>query len=254
MRKARGNLEKPRQLSRAPAVCAGMLIVAGFVFCMAANLPGHLSYDSVMQLLEGRTGVYAGWHPPVMSWLLGLADWLHPGTAVFVFADALVLFGAVLSLIWLLPRVSWLAVPIAALCMISPQFLLYEGIVWKDVLFANAAVAGFIVLAHAAAHWSQRPLRFGLLCVGWLLLILAALARQNGVVLLPFAAAATALCAIHAGETRISAIVQAGTALCAALAVLALANLVFVSRTVGDAGLKKQLRWLAFYDLNGALS
>ncbi|HEY1962715.1 MAG TPA: hypothetical protein VGG69_09870 [Rhizomicrobium sp.] len=207
-----------------------------------------------MQLLEGRTGAYAGWHPPVMSWLLGLVDWVRPGTAVFVFANALVLFAAVLSLLWLTPRVSWLAVPVVALCVISPQFFLYQGIVWKDVLFANAAVAGFVALAHAAAHWSRRPWRYGLLAAGWALLVVAALARQNGLVLLPFAAGAMAWCATHSGESRRSAIVQAGAALCAALAVLTVANLAFATRTVGDAGLKKQLRWLAFYDLNGALA
>lgn len=221
---------------------------------MAANLPGHLSYDSVMQLLEGRTGVYAGWHPPVMSWLLGLADWVRPGTAVFVFVNALVLFGAVLSLVWLVPRAAWPALPVIALCMTCPQFLLYQGIVWKDVLFANAAVAGFVVLAHAAVHWARRPLRYGLMCLGWLLLILAALARQNGLVLLPFAVAAMAWCATRGGESRRGAAVQAGVSLCVALAVLAAANLGFASRTVGDAGLKKQLRWLAFYDLTGALA
>jgi hypothetical protein len=221
---------------------------------MAANLPGHLSYDSVMQLLEGRTGVYAGWHPPVMSWLLGLADWVRPGTALFVFANAMVLFGAVLSLVWLVPRVSWMAVPVAALCMISPQFFLYQGIVWKDVLFANAAVVAFVALAHAAAYWPKRPLRYTALCVGWPLLVLAALARQNGLVLLPFAAAAMVWCATRSGGSRRSAVIHAGAALCAPLAVLAVANLGFASRTVGDAGLKKQLRWLAFYDLNGALS
>ena len=34
------------------------IIVAGAAVTLALDWPGHLSYDSVIQLLEGRTGVY----------------------------------------------------------------------------------------------------------------------------------------------------------------------------------------------------
>ena len=47
-----------------PATVTGAIVIAGFGFSAAINWPGHLSYDSVIQLLEGRTGVYANWHPP----------------------------------------------------------------------------------------------------------------------------------------------------------------------------------------------
>ena len=47
---------------------------------------------------EGRTGVYGTWHPPVMSWLLGLGDALLPGTGLFVLFDIVLAFGALLSL------------------------------------------------------------------------------------------------------------------------------------------------------------
>src|SRR6185312_4501530 len=125
-----------RPRAGAPLYAAAGLIGAGFVFSMAASLPGHLSYDSVIQLLEGRTGVYSGWHPPVMSWLLGLSDAVTPGTALFVAANIILLFGSVLSILWLAPRASWAAVAVAALCLLLPQFVLYPGTVWKDVLFA----------------------------------------------------------------------------------------------------------------------
>ena len=82
-------------------VTAGV-IFAGFVFSLAANLPGHMSYDSVIQLVEGRTGAYAGWHPPVTSWLLGALDAVLPGTALFVVIDALLIYGS----LWALMRLA----------------------------------------------------------------------------------------------------------------------------------------------------
>jgi hypothetical protein len=64
----------------------------------------------------------------------------------------------------------------------SPQFLLYQGIVWKDVLFADAAVLGFVFLAHAAHGWSAVRTRIALVVLAFLFFTLAALARQNGIV------------------------------------------------------------------------
>ena len=80
------------QQSIGAKVTAGV-IFAGFVFSLAANLPGHMSFDSIIQLLEGRTGAYAGWHPPVTSWLLGVTDAILPGTALFVVLDTLLIYG-----------------------------------------------------------------------------------------------------------------------------------------------------------------
>ena len=77
-----------------PARAAGLILLAGFVATVAVNWPGHLSYDSILQLLQGRTGVYNTWHPPVMAWLLGLGDALVPGAGLFVAFDTALAFGA----------------------------------------------------------------------------------------------------------------------------------------------------------------
>jgi hypothetical protein len=164
----------------AAELATAAIIVAGAAATLAVDLPGHLSYDSVIQLLEGRSGVYGTWHPPVMSWLLGLGDAVVPGTGLFVSLSIVLIFGAFLSLLRLSPRPNWAAAAVAALCVVSPQIVIYQGIVWKDVLFANAAVAGFVCLAHAARHWSVFRPRFALVVVAFLFFVLAALARQNG--------------------------------------------------------------------------
>jgi hypothetical protein len=71
--------------------------------------------------------------------------------------------------------------------MLTPQWLLYQGMVWKDVLFADAALAGFAALAHAVrgkALWYLPSIA---------LLALAMMTRQNGLVIVPVAAAVLGL-------------------------------------------------------------
>jgi len=221
---------------------------------MAANWPGHLSYDSVIQLLEGRTGDYSGWHPPVMSWLLGLADAVGPGVALFVLGNATLFFATLASLPWLPAKPSWLAIPAALACAALPQIFLYQAIVWKDVLFANAAVAGFLFLAHIAVRWRHRGARCLLLGTSLLCLSLAALARQNGIVLVPFAGLALGWIAWRRGASGAAAGI-AGTLF--ALAIIAgwlSGSVALATRIVGDRGQAKQVRLLEFYDLNGALA
>jgi len=226
----------------------------GFVFSMAANLPGTLSYDSVIQLLEGRTGIYSGWHPPVMSWLLGLSDWAMPGAALFVVAVALLFFGSLVSLPRLVPRVWWIAPVVAALCLLTPQVLLYQGIVWKDVLFANSAVAAFVALAHVAPNWGVKWRRNGLLVVAVQCLTLAALARQNGMLLVPFGGFALGWIARRRGLTFRQTWTQVA-AFCGCVVVLTVAaSALFALRTAPNRGAAKEIRVLEFYDLVGGLS
>jgi hypothetical protein len=162
----------------------------GFLLMLAANLPGHLSFDSVTQLHEGRTGVRDTWAPATMSWILGRFDDVVPGAGLYVTASGLLLFGSLLSLRGLRPRLSWLGVVVALAVVLTPAFLVYQGIVWKDVLFANLAVAGFVCLAHAARRWNDRRGRLALLAAALILLSLGGLVRQNGAVAVLMAAIA----------------------------------------------------------------
>src|SRR6185437_8627228 len=131
-----------------PSAVAGAILLAGFAATVLVSWPGHLSYDSILQLLQGRTGIYNAWPPPVMAWLLGLGDALVPGTGLFVTFDVLLAFGAFAGILLLVPRqVGWAAVPAAVAVVLTPQVLIYQGVVWKDVLFADSAVAGFVCLA-----------------------------------------------------------------------------------------------------------
>ncbi len=159
MRESRATLNARRALQA--------VLCAGFLFLLATSLPGHLSSDSVVQLYEGRFGVRESFGPAVYAKILGLFDGVVPGTGLYVTASALILFWALLSLAALRGRVSWLAVGFALLAVASPTLMLFQGVVWKDILFANLTVAGFVALASAAKAWTgeRRP---------WALLTLSA--------------------------------------------------------------------------------
>jgi hypothetical protein len=234
---------------------AAWLLAVGFVLCAAINLPGHLSYDSIMQLNEGRRGFYANWHPPMMSWLLGVFDAVWPGTALFTIFDMALFFGSLGALLWLRCGGTKATVIVFAAMFLTPQVVLYEGIVWKDVLFANLAIAGFAALAVAGEKWEHRRLRFGLLVAAFLLLCVATLVRQNGGVVLPAGVVALAWIAWQkssAAKLRaaflygVSALVGAAVAVVAIHAALAL-------RIPGDPSPAVGFRLLQFYDLIGAI-
>lgn len=238
--------------SRAPEWVAAGIILLGSLLDLFLNFPGHLTYDSVVQLAEGRTGSYSGAHPPVMSWLLGLADAIRPGAGVFVILDVVMICGALTALVLIAQRASWLTPALAAAAFVTPQLLIYPAIVWKDVLFAGSACAAFACLAWAGEIWARRGWRNALIGAALALATLAALARQNGAVVAPFAGAALGWIAARAtGRGRGVAWGGGFAAACGALTLIASAGLatrVDDPNPIGGA-------WTALhtYDLVGAL-
>lgn len=236
--------------SRAAAVYQWVLL-AGLLAMLAANLPGHLSYDSVVQLFEGRTGERRTWAPAVLSWLLGRFDRVVPGTGLYVTTSAALLTASLASLASLRPRASWLAVPVALAAVLTPQFMVYQAIVWKDVLFANLAVAGFICLAHAAARWPRRAARALALGLALVFLATATLVRQNGVIAVVFAALALAWTARRRGWRAAGAWGIGGLA-----ATLLLAQVIGVAvqprAAPMSADADRGVRVLQHYDIVGA--
>ena len=227
------------------------LLLLGFGILLALNWPGQMSYDSVVQLADGRSGQYDSWHPPVMAWLLGLFDAILPGPGLFLLFVTALLFVA-----WLLllrgGRPSWGIGIVLVLIFATPQLVLYQGTIWKDVLFANAGIGGFALMAAAASHWQARRTRFALLSLCALFLSLAALARQNGFVLLPIAALCLAVIATRQQARRTGWRYGFGL-LAACLVVMGLSNLALGLRSDHGQGAADQLRLAQSYDLIGAV-
>ncbi len=146
------------------------VLAAGLLVMLGANLPGHLSYDSVAQLYEGHFHIRETWGPALYAWILGVFDGIIPGTALYVTASAVLFYASLASLSDLRPRTHWLAVAVAAPIMLIPQVIIYQAIVWKDVAFANTAVGGLVCLAHAAKAWPN-PRRRWLFLTGAVVLL-----------------------------------------------------------------------------------
>jgi hypothetical protein len=228
---------------------AGVL-AAGFAAMLAINLPGHLTLDSVLELYEGRFRVRQSWAPSFYAWVLGVFDAVWRGTGLYVVASGLTLFAALASFAWLRRRTSAWAAPAAALFAASPLVLIYQAIVWKDVLFANAAVAGMACLAWALARPEPRGRRNLLLAGALVLLAAAALLRQNGV--LVGVAAAAVLGWTHRASRR-RALAWGLGALGAVVVVSHGMNLATRPGGSGD-GMAQGLRILQAYDLIGAVT
>ena len=243
---------RPGGSGKLPRLIAALVIAAAWAACLAVNWPGHFTWDSVMQLAEGRRGLYSGQHPPVMSWLLGGADAVKPGAALYVALQSALVFGPLAAFV-LIGRGSWLAVLLAALFASFPQLAIYPAIVWKDVLFAGAACGGFACLAWAGAEWTRAARRWAWLAAAATLLAVATLARQNGVVALPFAAGAVWWIAARHGDARRS-LAQGGAFFAAAVVVVIAASAALDARVIGRDGVAEQWEHLQTYDIVGAMA
>jgi len=154
---------------------------------------GHLSLDSVQQMVEAATGRSTSWSPPFMSALLsvlgGVPFDVRAAAERFVVLSCLLLWGGFLlaASVPRAPRFAALRWAAIALLVLNPVLLAYAGIVWKDVLFAGLAVAAFGAVFQALG--SRQPTAR----VVWAALALALgtllpEARQHGIFIWPFLA------------------------------------------------------------------
>ena len=231
------------------------VLATGLILVLAVNLPGHMTTDSVIQLAEGRTGEQRSFNPAFMSWLLGRFDSLLSGPSLFVAANAALLFVSLAALSRLGPRAHWLAAALAGLVVLTPQVLIYQGVVWKDVMFANTAIAGTICLAFAAERWEKVPGRLALLTAGIVLLAAAALVRQNGALALLAGALGLGL-AVGSRRGWSVGLAAAGLSAAAGL-VLTLAVSLAMERVMPPAQVQAAdvgLRIIQHFDLVGVVS
>jgi hypothetical protein len=250
-----GGVDVPARRPLPALALAAAIILAGGMVSVAVNWPGHLSPDSLWQLAQGRSGVYNSWHPPVMAWLLGLADGVIRGAPLFIAGNTALFCGGLLAFVGLEARPRLIILPLLALLMLSPLALLYQGEVWKDVLFADSALSGFAALAWASRLWSIPARRYGLIIVAFTLFTLAGLARQNGLVVPVCGALALAVIALpHAspGWGRVRAIAHGVIALALVLGSVALATFALTAHGDGKPENQNQLKRLQMYDLVGA--
>jgi hypothetical protein len=146
-------------------------------FCLIAFWPGLLSYDSLVQMQQARTGQYDNWHPPLMAWLLSFMDLEHFGARIPLFLTVCTYIASWWFISWRVspgPRWCWGAVVLGTLVLWPPYWALI-GVLWKDVWMALALLATVAVVL-VIEHY-----RWWALAVLFIGCLLAAALRHNGV-------------------------------------------------------------------------
>jgi hypothetical protein len=95
-----------------------------------------------------------------MSFLLGISNAIVPGTGLFIILNTAIFYISIFLYSQGLPRVSWFTTLLTIGICLNHLVLIYNGIVWKDVLFANLCLLGF-----ASTLFSYRryhPTRWGI--------------------------------------------------------------------------------------------
>ncbi len=140
------------------------------------HYPGQASVDAILQLDDGMSAVYDSNQPPAMSFLMAKLE--LPGMLAL---DILLFSLAVGQLIRLAEPRQLVQYSSVLLLFVFPVFLIYLGTVWKDVLFAHAAVFAFLLLPRG------KEVRWPALLLSAALLALGAAVRQQGLLVVAFA-------------------------------------------------------------------
>lgn len=131
--------------------------------------PGYMSFDSIQQLGEARSGELGDWHPPAMAALWRLVECVMAGPfGMLAIQNGCFLIGAYL----LLRRaMSARAAAVCASCLLLfPSVSAVMAVIWKD-----SQMAGFLLLGTALLLTARRRCRLA----GLGLLLLASMMRHN---------------------------------------------------------------------------
>jgi hypothetical protein len=167
-----------------------ILLISGMTMA-AFGVPGHVTPDAIQQIYEGTTGQFNSFHPPVTSTIwaqlyhLGYRVWPYNGVWPIVALQILLLLGGV----WLVVQRGRnpFILPALAIAALWPPIVSFQGVVVKDVTFADLAILGFLLLHHLATSGLQDRSRVRtIVTIGAALLAftLAACTRQQGVFIL----------------------------------------------------------------------
>ncbi len=207
------------------------LLIAGWIGCVLLCYPGYLSFDSIEQLGQVRSGDFSDAYPPIMSFMWRLLEWVFAGPfLVLALQIGLFLFGAYgIARRMLVPRA---AAVVAIGVLVAPPVFMPMAVIWPDSLAAGALLA-----AVAAALDGRRAMR-----VAAAILLVLACGCRPGIAL---AAIPLALLAIppqpwwRRGLTAVAIVVAcAGTAW--------LATWLLVDRETYDA--QQRLEWVDLTD------
>jgi hypothetical protein len=164
------------------------MIAVGFALTLYVFYPGVMTYDARFVYEDIAKGTLGDWQSPVMTVLWALIDPVAPGSAsmfLLIVTSYWLAFG--LLAFKLANHSIWLAVVVLLLAL-SPPALVFQGIIWRDVLFANSWLLAAALAFAAAGRNANLRLPAQAMALG--LLALGVLLRPNALVAAPLLAAA----------------------------------------------------------------
>ncbi len=178
----------PAPLSRRSVLAVLAMIAAGYGLTLLVFYPGVMTYDARFVHEYIAKGVMEDWQSPAMILLWGWIDPIAPGSAsMFLLIVTLYWLAFALLAFTLARRSLWLAVALVLLALSPPAFI-FQGIIWRDVLFADTWLLA-AVLAFAAAN-RDATLRIPVQAVALGLLAFGVLLRPNSLTAAPILAVA----------------------------------------------------------------
>lgn len=118
-----------------------LILSVGWLALLLYAYPGYMSYDSVVQLSEARSGVFTDWHPPLMALVWRWADRIHSGPIGMLLLQLTLFTAGTFSLLGRMFS-SRTAAILATALLVFPPIGTTLGVVWKDSLMLGALVAG----------------------------------------------------------------------------------------------------------------
>jgi hypothetical protein len=154
---------------RVDALSARAILAIGWLGLVAYAYPGYMSSDSVLQLVQARTGVYGAGHPPLMAVVWGVTDAIVAGPIGMLIIQVTCLQLGLWRILCrgMSPRVAALA---ASLLLWCPPISAVMAVIWKD-----SQMTGYLVLGTALLLAPRRGVRLA----GLGLLGLATAMRYN---------------------------------------------------------------------------
>jgi len=149
------------------------ILVAGWLGFLLYAYPGYMSFDSVYQLGEARSGVFSDGHPPAMAELWRFADGVVSGpVGMLLIQSTCFLAGIYLLFVRRLrPRTAAL-VSVGVLWF--PPVASLMAVIWKD-----SQMTAFLVLGTALMLDERRARKL----IGLALLALGTAMRHNALVM-----------------------------------------------------------------------
>jgi hypothetical protein len=170
-------------LPRRRALSVLVMTIAGFALTLAVFYPGVMTYDARFVYEDIAKGTLGDWQSPVMTVLWRLIDPLAPGPAsMFLLMAALYWLAFGLLAFKLARRSTWPAVVLLLLALMPPAFV-FQGVIWRDVLFANAWLLA-ATLAYVSAEKDAKA-RLSLQAIALCLLALGVFLRPNALIAAP---------------------------------------------------------------------